>query len=202
MVRSRLWWLVVLTLACAPAVHAQTVAQLSGTVVDESGGALPGAEVTVTQTDTGMSRFVITNTDGGYVFTNLPIGPYKLAAKMSGFANFEQTGIVLAIGDTRSVKITLKVGGVSETVSVQADANLVQTQSLSVGSVTSQETIVDLPLNGRRPRSSSCCRAVRSMVGRPRAIAVSPGRWRFRSPAAPATARSTSSTAATTTIRS
>jgi len=150
MAGRRLWWLVVLALVCAPRVHAQTVAQLSGTVVDESGGALPGAEVAVTQTDTGMSRFVVTNTDGGYVFTNLPVGPYKLTAKMSGFAAFEQTGIVLAIGDTRSVKITLKVGGMAETVSVQADANLVQTQTLSVGSVTSQETIVNLPLNGRQ----------------------------------------------------
>jgi hypothetical protein len=130
-------------------VHAQTVAQLSGTVVDESGGALPGAEVTVTQTDTGMSRFVISDTEGRYVFTNLPIGPYKVTAKLSGFSTFEQTGIVLAIGDTRSLKITLKVGGLAETVSVQADSNLVQTQSLSVGSVTSTEMIVNLPLNGR-----------------------------------------------------
>ena len=56
------------------------------------GGALPGAEVTVTQIDTGMTRFVITGTDGGYVFTNLPVGPYKLAAKLSGFSLFEQTG--------------------------------------------------------------------------------------------------------------
>ena len=64
--------------ACGQTV---AVAQLSGTVVDESGAALPGAEVTVTQTDTGMTRFVITNERGGYVFTNLPVGPYKLAAQ-------------------------------------------------------------------------------------------------------------------------
>src|SRR5512132_1779602 len=58
MVRRRLWALVVLVLACAPSVYAQTVAQLSGTVVDESSGALPGVEVTATQTNTGASRFV------------------------------------------------------------------------------------------------------------------------------------------------
>ena len=65
--------------ACDPAL-AQTVAvaQLSGTVLDESGGALPGVEVTITQTDTGMTRFVITGEKGDYVFTNLPVGPYKL----------------------------------------------------------------------------------------------------------------------------
>ena len=149
MVRRRFWWVLALVLTCTAVAHAQTVAQLSGTVVDDSGGALPGVEVTATQTNTGMSRFVITNGTGGYNFTNLPIGPYKISAKLSGFSNFEQTGIVLAVGDTRSLKITLKVGAMSETVTVQADANLVQTQSLSVGSVTSEETIVNLPLNGR-----------------------------------------------------
>ena len=101
MIRRRLWWLVVLALACASVVHAQTVAQLSGTVVDESGGALPGAEVTVTQTDTGMSRFVIANTTGAYTFTNLPIGPYKISSKLSGFLSFEQTDRALRRGRGR-----------------------------------------------------------------------------------------------------
>ncbi len=149
MLRRRVWLVLALALACAPAAHAQTVAELSGTVVDSSGAALPGVEVTVTQTDTGMTRFVVTNGSGGYVFTNLPVGPYKVTAKLSGFSTFEQTGIVLAVGDTRALRIALKVGGMSETITVQADANLVQTQSLSVGSVTSRELIVNLPLNGR-----------------------------------------------------
>jgi hypothetical protein len=149
MFRRRLWLVLALALACAPSAYAQTVAELSGTVVDSSGAALPGVEVTVTQTDTGMTRFVVTNASGGYVFTNLPVGPYKVTAKLSGFSTFEQTGIVLAVGDTRALRIVLAVGGMSETITVQADASLVQTQSLSVGSVTSQELIVNLPLNGR-----------------------------------------------------
>src|ERR1043165_6303189 len=127
-----------LALLLAPAMaSAQTVAvaQLSGTVLDESGGALPGVEVTVTQTDTGMTRFVISGDKGDYVFTNLPVGPYKLGAKLSGFSTFEQTGIVLAVGDTRSVNVSMKVGGVSETVRVQADAALVETRSVNVGTV-------------------------------------------------------------------
>src|SRR5687768_5792154 len=125
---------------------AQTVAvaQLSGTVLDESGGALPGVEVTVTHTDTAMTRFVITNESGGYVFTNLPVGPYKLSAKLSGFSVFEQTGIVLAVGDTRSVNVNLKVGGMTETVTVQSDASLVETRNVNVGTVVSQEQIVSL----------------------------------------------------------
>jgi hypothetical protein len=132
-------------------VAAQTVAvaQLSGTVLDDSGGALPGVDVTVTQTDTGMTRSAVTGAKGDYVFTNLPVGPYKLAARLSGFSGFEQTGIVLAVGDTRSVNVTMKVGGVTETVHVQADAALVETRNVNVGTVVSQEQIVDLPLNGR-----------------------------------------------------
>jgi hypothetical protein len=137
--------------ALPPRALAQTVAvaQLSGTVMDESRGALPGVEVTVTQTDTGMTRFAITDGRGGYLFTNLPVGPYKLSASLSGFSGFEQTGIVLAVGEARSVNITMRIGAVSETITVRADATLVETRDVGVGRVVSQEQIVSLPLNGR-----------------------------------------------------
>src|SRR5262249_55278395 len=100
MVRPSKLLILALVLACARHAAGQTVAvaQLTGTVLDQSGGALPGTEVTVTQTDTGMTRFAITTESGGYVFANLPVGPYKLSAKLSGFTNFEQTGIVLEVG--------------------------------------------------------------------------------------------------------
>src|SRR5439155_11475650 len=71
MVRRCVWLVVAMALVFAPAALAQTVAQLSGTVTDESGGVLPGATVTVTQTGTGQSRFVVTGSQGEYVFTNL-----------------------------------------------------------------------------------------------------------------------------------
>ena len=142
---------VVAMLALAPAAFAQGVAsaQLSGTVADQSGGALPGVEVTVTHTGTGAARFQITNDQGRYTFANLPIGPYKLTAQLPGFNAFERTGIVLNVGDSRSANVTLALGALSETISVVADASPVQTQSLSVGQVTRQELIVGLPLNGR-----------------------------------------------------
>ncbi len=150
--RGRNVWLVLaIALALVPRAFAQTVAvaQLNGAVVDESGAALPGATVTITQTDTGMTRFVVTGATGAYVFPNLPVGPYKVSAKMSGFSVFEQTGIVLAVGDTRSVNVTLKIGAMSETISVRADANLVETRNVGIGTVVSQEQIIGLPLNGR-----------------------------------------------------
>ena len=139
-------------IALTPTAFAQTVAvaQLSGAVVDEQGGALPGVEVVVTQTSTGFSRFVITGTGGEYVFTNLPVGPYSLTAKLTGFSTFEQTGIVLAVGDTRAVNLTMRVGALSETIKVEANVSQVETRSTAVGLVVGEEQIVGLPLNGRQ----------------------------------------------------
>src|SRR5438094_1050006 len=142
---------IVFALARAAFAQSVAVAQLSGTVVDESGGALPGVEVTFTQTSTGMTRCVVSGSGGEYVFTNLPVGPYSLTAKLQGFTTFEQTGIVLAVGDTRSVKITLKVGAVEETITVTGNASQVETRGTGVGLVVGQEQIVGLPLNGRQP---------------------------------------------------
>ena len=152
MVRRSFWLLVAIVLGCAPSAFAQTVAvaQLSGAVVDESGLVLPGVEITVTQTGTGMTRFVVSGSGGEYVFTNLPVGPYSLTAKLQGFTTFEQKGIVLAVGDTRSVKVTLNVGAVSETITVTANASQVETRSTGVGLLVGQEQIVGLPLNGRQ----------------------------------------------------
>jgi hypothetical protein len=138
-----------ISLASPPAAIAQTDAQLSGAVTDETGGVLPGAEVTVVQTATGQTRFVITGAQGEYVFTSLPVGPYKLTARLTGFNTFEQEGIVLSVGDTRTVHVVLRVGDITETIQVFADANLVETRSLSVGTVVAQDQIVGLPLNGR-----------------------------------------------------
>lgn len=149
-IRKRVSWLfVALVLALVPQVSAQTVAELSGRVADETGGALPGVSVTATQTSTGLTRTVTTNTAGDYVFASLPIGPYKLAARLDGFRAFEQTGIVLAVGESRAVNIRLGLGSMNEVVSVQADATLVESRDVGIGRLVEKEQIVSLPLNGR-----------------------------------------------------
>src|SRR5215216_6656052 len=149
--RRTIWLALVIALASTANAFAQAVAvaQLSGTVADQSNAALPGVDVTITQTVTGLTRQTVTNEQGGYVFANLPVGPYKLTVKLQGFSTFEQTGIVMSVGDTRSVNATLALGAMSETVSVSADATLVETRNVNVGTVVPQEQIVDLPLNGR-----------------------------------------------------
>ncbi len=128
---------------------AQATAQVSGTARDQSGAVLPGVEITVTQTDTGISRNTLTNETGSYVLPNLATGPYRLEAVLPGFRTYAQTGIVLQVNGSPVVNVVLEVGQVAETVEVQANAALVETRSASLGSVIENERILELPLNGR-----------------------------------------------------
>src|SRR5215475_8344070 len=133
----------------SPAVWAQATAQISGTVADQSGARLPGAEVTATQTDTGLSRTVVSNETGTYILASLPTGPYKLEVALPGFRSFVQTGIVLDVNANPVINVSLGVGQVSETVEVQANAALVETRSVGVGQLMEAQRILELPLNGR-----------------------------------------------------
>jgi hypothetical protein len=133
----------------APA-WAQATAQLSGTVQDESGAVLPGVTVTVTQTDTGFTRTVVTGDGGTYTLPNLPIGPYKLEASLQGFRSYARTGIVLQVGGAPVINIDLAIGGLEETVAVEGAAPLVDVQSAGISEVVEQERILELPLQGRQ----------------------------------------------------
>jgi hypothetical protein len=128
-----------------------STAQIQGTVQDASGLAVPGAEVKVTQTETGISRTATTGADGGYVLPNLPIGPYQLEVTKAGFSKYVQTGIVLQVASNPIIDVPLKVGAVSEQVSVEANAAMVETTATGVGNVMENQRILDLPLNGRNP---------------------------------------------------
>ncbi len=127
-----------------------STAQLSGRVADESGAVLPGVTVTVTQTDTGLARSVVTDENGTYVLPNLPTGPYRLEASLQGFRTYAQTGIVLQVAATPVINVTLGIGSLEETVSVEAAAPLVDVQSAGISDVVDNERILELPLQGRQ----------------------------------------------------
>src|SRR5687767_15936022 len=91
---------VLILLLTVGAALAQGTAQLTGTVRDDSGGVLPGVTVTATQTSTGLVRTAVTDETGGYLLTNLPIGPYRLEGALQGFKTYVQTGIVLQVSGT------------------------------------------------------------------------------------------------------
>src|SRR5438046_7036939 len=101
------------------AVWAQSTAQLSGTVRDQSGAVLPGVALKATQTATGLERSVLTNETGSYILPNLPVGPYKLEASLSGFRTFAQTGIVLQVDSNPVINISPQAGTVADTVASQ-----------------------------------------------------------------------------------
>ena len=127
-----------------------STAQLSGRITDESGATLPGVTVTVTQTDTGLTRSVVTNETGTYVLPNLPTGPYRLEAALQGFRTYVQTGIVLQVAATPTINVVMAIGNLQETVSVEAAAPIVDVQSAGISDVVDNAKIVELPLQGRQ----------------------------------------------------
>src|SRR6266702_1742313 len=129
---------------------AQATAQISGAARDQSGAVLPGVEIKVTQSETGITREAVTNETGSYVLPNLPIGPYRLEASLSGFRSFVQTGIVLQVNANPVLNIVLEIGQVAETVEVQADAALVETRNTGIGQVMDNVRVMELPLNARQ----------------------------------------------------
>ena len=131
-------------------LFAQATAQLGGRVTDESGAVLPGVTVTVTQTDTGLTRDVVTDEAGSYVIPNLPTGPYRLEASLQGFRTYSQTGIVLQVGATPTINVVLAVGNLAETVSVVGEAPLVDVKSAGISDVVENERILELPLQARQ----------------------------------------------------
>ena len=135
----------------ASAALAQATAQITGTVKDSSGGVLPGANVTATQTETGFKREVVTDADGLFSFPGIPIGPYRLDVSLQGFRTSIQTGIVLQVNSNPNVPIVLELGTVAEAITVTANTQTVETRNLGIGQVMDNKRIVELPLNGRNP---------------------------------------------------
>src|SRR3989442_11123146 len=131
-------------------VMAQSTAQISGVVTDQSGAILPGVEVKATQTDTGITRSAVTNEAGLYILPNLSIGPYRVEAALPGFRSYARTGIVLQVGSNPVLNILMEVGQVSETVEVQADAALVETRNTGISQMIDNTRLLELPLNGRQ----------------------------------------------------
>src|SRR5260370_4345155 len=131
--------------------QATAVVQISGVVTDTNAGAIALVAVKAIQTDTGLVRSTTSESDGAYVLSNLPVGPYRLEAAANGFRTYVQTGIVLQVNTNPVVNITLQVGSLSQEVEVSANATMVETQTNSVSQVIDQRRVVDLPLNGRQP---------------------------------------------------
>ncbi|MCX6593700.1 MAG: TonB-dependent receptor [Acidobacteria bacterium] len=122
---------------------------ITGTVSDSSGAVVAAAKVVITNAATGAKVEVASNSEGTYTAPLLPPGGYSVAVTASGFKTFEQTGIRLQVQQQARVNVTLQLGAVSDSVSVTADAAVVEATTSSVGKVVDNKRILELPLNTR-----------------------------------------------------
>ncbi len=137
-------------LASAASVSAQvSTVTIHGTVSDSTSAVIPNAQVTAVNIETNFSRSVTTDSSGGYAIQFLPLGPYRLEVTATGFKKFVQSGIVLEVNRNARVDPALEAGAVNETVSVTADAPLVETNNATLGQTTTNAEIVNLPLVNR-----------------------------------------------------
>jgi hypothetical protein len=171
MLRSRCWaraclWLWI-GMATAATVGAQIGAgALAGVVVDEAGAAVPGANVTVAAVGTNLSRTALTTAGGGYNVPGLAPGVYRVRIELSGFRPLIREGIRLTTGETVRLDLRLVLGGLTEAITVTADAPLLRSESSGLGQVIDNRNVVGLPLNGR---------SVITLAGLTPGVALPPG---------------------------
>jgi hypothetical protein len=145
-------WAAITFLSLTASLYAQfDTGQIAGYVYDASQAVVTGASVIVTNQGNGEQRRATTNSSGYYIFPNLPVGRYSVAAEMTGFKRTVQPGIVLDSASKLNVDLSLTVGQVSESIEVSAAATQLQTESAQVGRVVDTRQIQDLTLNGRNP---------------------------------------------------
>ena len=135
---------------CVLPAHAQlSSASVTGIVRDSSGSVVPGVKLTLRNTGTTVEHVTQSNSAGNYVFLNITPGPYTLEAIGQGFQTTSIPQFTLAVSQTATLDITLQVGEVQQTLTVEASGELVQAATAELGAVVSAKQVVDLPLNGR-----------------------------------------------------
>ncbi len=141
--------LLALVLFNFPLAAQQITASLRGIVTDPSGAVVQNAAVTVTQTETELSRTATSRRDGTYLLPELPVGHYRLEVVAQGFSKYSQEGILLNVNETAFVPVRLAVGTEKQEVNVRGDAQLIQSTVTSLGKTVLSRELLSLPLNGR-----------------------------------------------------
>jgi hypothetical protein len=136
-------------LACLPASPQTQQGSIQGAVRDQSGGAIEGATVTVTDVDRGIARSLVTDSAGAYFASSLLPGAYILRTEAKGFRVAEHRDIVVQVGQDIRIDFTMVPGEQTQTVVVTGEVPMVDTASATLGGTFSNQTINDLPLNGR-----------------------------------------------------
>ena len=141
---------VALVLLCVSSAVAQLpTGTILGDVKDTTGSVVPGAKVTATNIETSLSRTVSTGSDGAYRFSGLSVGNYEVKIEKEGFRIAERKSLNLTVGGEVVLNIVLEVGAKAEVLEVHTDPPVIDTTSSSLGGLVSEQTVADLPLNGR-----------------------------------------------------
>src|SRR5437667_8983820 len=140
---------IAILLWCAPTYSQTANGRISGTVKDQSGALIPGAAVTVTDTARGVARNLIGDEAGAYLAPNLLPSTYTVRATFAGFQTWVRENIRLEVGQDLTIDVVLLPGAQSETVTITEEVPLLNVSSATLGGTLSNQTINDLPLNGR-----------------------------------------------------
>ena len=124
-------------------------ADVVGSVTDNTGAVLPNARVSITNIGTNTTRAGATNASGDYVFNLLPIGQYSIRIESDGFKAFTATNLTLVGGDRTRVDAKMEVGATTEVVNISVEANVLQTDTSTIGTAITGRLVQELPLNGR-----------------------------------------------------
>jgi hypothetical protein len=124
-------------------------ATIRGTVRDATQAVLPGATVTATHEEIGLTRTTVTNDSGVYSIAELPIGRYRISAELSGFRTATRTGVLLRVADEFAIDFELQPGAITDAITVEASATPVRVLGGDVSGVITGEQVRELPLNGR-----------------------------------------------------
>lgn len=149
LLRSAFTCLLALVALAIPSPGQTTSGAIGGTITDSSGAVVPGASITVRNVETGVARTLTTNTSGYYRAPELGLGKYEVSVQAGGFQGALRAGIEITVGREAIVDFALKVGSVSEQVTVTGEAPLIQSTNATVASLISERTLREIPLNGR-----------------------------------------------------
>ena len=139
--------LALLTLA-VPA-GAQTTGTIRGTVTDPSGAVIPGAKVAAVLSGTYVTRNTVTDQDGDFVFPSVAVGHYTVVVDAEGFKEFQQRDVEVSIGRVVVINAKMELGALTQVVTTEATAPLIETTSTQLGAVANDRTVSQLPLNAR-----------------------------------------------------
>lgn len=133
-------------------LHAQTTTGgLTGVIRDSDGAVVPGATVKATATATGTALDAVSDETGQYVLRGLPVGSYQVQVELAGFSTVQVENVVVRVNEEVRLDVTLKVGNLTESVTVSGISTTVDTVSSTLKTVVDQKRIEELPLNGRNP---------------------------------------------------